>query len=240
MNLPPPDVTVVPTVHDAPAGPADPSAACLAALAGQRTGRGRTEVVAVTDGRSERAAAANTATGLARGRYLLYLGTDRLPGSDALGPERDALRARHFGWEVPGLLQVGFLAHRPAPAHRICREIGDLVDRHCPPAVFAALPVPDRLRLALARRGELDALRALIAYEAVHGPPPAVRRGDRAYAVYPAYRDRRLALPDALFQLPGQSAPPAPWRRLVPRPARPGGHRARARHTPVRTAGSPA
>jgi len=140
------------------------------------------------------------------------------------GPVRDAVRSRHFGWELPQLLQTGFLAEPPAVQRLIAEEIGRLLDRHCSPAVFARLPVPDRLRLALARRGELAALRALIGYEAAHGTPPVVHRGGRAYAGYPVYRDRRLGLPDALFELSpaerGGGSGGLRLRRLVPRQVR--------------------
>ncbi|GAA4850418.1 glycosyltransferase family 2 protein [Kitasatospora terrestris] len=137
------------------------------------------------------------------------------------GPVRDAVRARSFGREVPQLLQTGWLAEPPARQRRIAEEVATLLDRHCPPGVFARLPVPDRLRLALAARGELGALRALIAHEAANGAPPVVRRGGRAYAAYPGFRDRALGLPDALFELPARPAPERPgpggagWRRAA-------------------------
>ncbi|MEU9131790.1 glycosyltransferase [Kitasatospora sp. NPDC048540] len=143
---------------------------------------------------------------------------ERLTGP---GPERDAIHGRYFGWELPQLLQPPFLALDGPEQLAVLAETGRLVDRYCSPALFVRLPVADRLRLALARRGELAALRGLIAHEAVHGPPPEVRRGGRSYAGYPAFRDPALGLPDALFELPGGPAvrPPG-WRRLVPRQVR--------------------
>ncbi|MEV4613968.1 glycosyltransferase [Kitasatospora sp. NPDC049258] len=137
------------------------------------------------------------------------------------GPARDAIRGRHFGWDLPQLLQQPFLALDGPDQAELVREIGRLVDRYCSPGLFVRLPVADRLRLALAQRGELPVLRGLIAHEAVFGPPPEVRRGGRSYAGYPVFRDARLGLPDALFELPGGPAvrPPG-WRRLVPRQVR--------------------
>ncbi|MCP2310161.1 glycosyltransferase [Kitasatospora paracochleata] len=136
------------------------------------------------------------------------------------GPVRDAVRARHFSDDLPGLLRAGYLAESTATQRRIAEEIGRLLDRHCPSALFARLAVSDRVRLALARRGELAALRTLVRYEAAHPAPPVVRRGGRLYAAYPAFRDRRLGLPDALFELPARRPAPTPtWRRaarLVP------------------------
>ncbi|MEU3493858.1 glycosyltransferase family 2 protein [Kitasatospora cineracea] len=135
------------------------------------------------------------------------------------GPARDAVRARYFSWDVPQLLQAPFLAEPPAMQRRIVQEIGRFTERHCSPAVFRTLPVPARLRLALARRGELLALCDLITWERDHGEAPAVRRGSRLYAGYPVFRDRHLGLPDALFEL-GRAPGPAGWRRLVPAPLR--------------------
>lgn len=158
------------------------------------------------------------------------------------GPTRDAIRSRYFGWELPQLLQQPFLALDGPEQRAVVREIGRLVDRYCSPGLFVRLPVADRLRLALAQRGELGALRGLIAHEAVHGPPPEVRRGGRRYAGYPVFRQVSPALPDALFELPGGPAvrPPG-WRRLVPRQV---GRRARRWRRawrdarPVKAAGS--
>lgn len=135
------------------------------------------------------------------------------------GPVREAVRERYFSWDVPQLLQAPFLAEPPAMQRRILQEIGRLVDRHCSPGLFAALPVPARLRLALARRGELAALTALIGWEQGHGEPSAVRRGRRSYAGYPMFRDRRLGLPDVLFET-GRDPGPDGWRRLLPAPLR--------------------
>ncbi|MFJ1755283.1 glycosyltransferase family 2 protein [Kitasatospora sp. NPDC088134] len=134
-------------------------------------------------------------------------------------PAHRAIRERFFSWDVPQLLQEGFLAEPPALQARIAREIGELVDRYCPALVFADLPVPVRLRLALARRGDLPGLCELIGHEREHGAPPEVRRRGRLYAAYPMFRERRRALPDALFEI-GPAPGPRGWRRLVPAPLR--------------------
>ncbi|MER8185504.1 glycosyltransferase family A protein [Kitasatospora sp. NPDC094015] len=158
------------------------------------------------------------------------------------GPAREAIRRRHFGRDLPRLLRPPFLALTAPDQEDLLREVGRLVDRHCSPGLFVRLPVAARLRLALARRGERAALCGLIAYEAVHGTPPAVRRAGRSYAGYPVFRDARLGLPDALFELPGGPAvrPPG-WRRLVPRRVRRsarGWRRAWRDARPVKAAGS--
>ncbi|WP_344465316.1 glycosyltransferase family 2 protein [Kitasatospora kazusensis] len=117
------------------------------------------------------------------------------------GPERDAIRSRHFGWEVPQLLQEGFLTLDRATRWQVCAGVGRLVRSHCHPALVYRLPVPDRLRLVLAARGRLDALCGLIEYEAANGPAPVLLRDGQEYAGYPAFRNRRLRLPDRLFAL---------------------------------------
>ncbi|MFD7644160.1 glycosyltransferase family 2 protein [Kitasatospora sp. NPDC059795] len=154
---------------------------------------------------------------------------DRLRAMDAVqevlerhtrpGPVRDAVRERYFGWDVPQVLQEQFLTEPPAMQRRILGEIGRLLDRHCSTGVFGAVPVPARLRLALARRGDLAALCELIDWERQHGPAPVGRRRGRLYARYPMYRDRRLGLPDTLFDAGRAPGPTGGW-RLVPAPVR--------------------
>lgn len=148
---------------------------------------------------------------------------DRLRGIGAIqqvverltepGPQRDAIRSRHFGWEVPQLLQGDFLALDRPTQRQVCAGVGRLVRAYCHPALVLTLPVPDRLRLVLAARGRLSALCGLIEYEAANGRPPVLRREGHEYAGYPAFRNRRLGLPDRLFALSGEVALPAQPRR---------------------------
>ncbi|MFJ1705695.1 hypothetical protein [Kitasatospora sp. NPDC088346] len=161
---------------------------------------------------------------------------------DRRAPARGAIRRRYLGRELPHLLQQPFPALDAPAQQAVVREIGRPVDRYCSPGLFVGLPVADRLRPALAQRGELGALRGLVAHEAVHGPPPEVRRGGRGYVGHPVFRQAGLALPDALFELPGGPAvrPPG-WRRLVPRQVRRGARgwrRAGRDARPVKAAGS--
>ncbi|MFI9330668.1 glycosyltransferase family 2 protein [Kitasatospora sp. NPDC052868] len=139
------------------------------------------------------------------------------------GPQLDAIRARHFGWEVPQLLQADLLRQPEELQDRICDGVADLVRQFGAREVYDRLPVADRLRLELAATGRIEALRELIRYEAGHGDPPVVVDGRRHYAGYPAFRDAALALPDELFLL--AEAPPDPppptlvqqvWRGAVP------------------------
>ncbi|MER7669149.1 glycosyltransferase family 2 protein [Kitasatospora sp. NPDC096128] len=166
---------------------------------------------------------------------------DRLRGIAALqqvaaeladpGEELDAIRARSFAWDVPRLLQDGFLLLDDGLQRRVCAEVGRMVERFGARAVYDRLPVAARLRLELAAAVRPEALRDQIRYEAAHGEPPAVAVGRRRYAGYPAFRDARLGLPDELFLL-GEEALPvdAPplnlaqqlWRGVVPEQLRRG------------------
>lgn len=115
------------------------------------------------------------------------------------GGQLDAIRARHFGWEVPQLLQRDFLAHPVALQRRICDEVAALVVRFGAREVYRRLEVPARLRLELARRGRLTELCTLIRREAEHGTLPSAEE---------------LALPARLFVPPGSPLPPGLLRRV--------------------------
>lgn len=128
------------------------------------------------------------------------------------GAERAALRSRAFRWEVPQLLAPDFLALPEPTQRRLCAGVGRLVELHCGEAGLAELPVRDRLRLDLARRGRVAALRRLIRYQAAYGEssqPPA-----------PQQATPEQAAPQPVAELPVAELPvPVPvqvWRRLVP------------------------
>ncbi|MEV7772600.1 glycosyltransferase [Kitasatospora sp. NPDC086791] len=160
---------------------------------------------------------------------------DRLRGIAALlrvaaelaapGAESDAIRARGFAWDVPRLLQAGFLLLDGGLQERVCAEVARLVERFGAREVYHRLPVAARVRLELAVAGRPEALRDQIRYEAAHGEPPVVVDGRRHYAGLPAFRDARLGLPDELFLLReepvAEAAPPLNlaqqlWRGVVP------------------------
>ncbi|MFD5431357.1 glycosyltransferase family 2 protein [Kitasatospora sp. NPDC127067] len=141
---------------------------------------------------------------------------DRLRGIAALqqvaaeladpGEELDAIRARSFGWDVPRLLQEGFLLLAEDVQERVCVEAARLVERFGAREVYHRLPPAERVRLELACAVRPEALRDQIRYEAAHGDPPVVVDGGRRYAGFPAFRDARLGLPDELFLLPEDEA----------------------------------
>ncbi|MEU9042760.1 MULTISPECIES: glycosyltransferase family 2 protein [unclassified Kitasatospora] len=166
---------------------------------------------------------------------------DRLRGIAALqrvaaelaepGGELDALRARNFAWDVPRLLQGGFLLLDDGLQERVCTEVARLIERFGAREVYHRLPAAARMRLELAAAGRPEALRDQIRYEAAHGDPPVVVDGRRHYAGFPAFRDARLGLPDELFLLREeplvQAVPPLNaaqqlWRGAVPAQVRRG------------------
>nr|BEK66038.1 hypothetical protein KPHV_32650 [Kitasatospora purpeofusca] len=124
----------------------------------------------------------------------------------APGGQLDAIRARHFGWEVPQLLQEGLLALDAGLRDQVCDGVGELVRQFGAREVHHRLAVPDRVRLELAATGRYRELRELIAYEAEHGAPPEVSETGadgvrRRYAAYPVFRDGAVGLADELFLL---------------------------------------
>lgn len=115
-----------------------------------------------------------------------------------------------FGWELPQLLCTDFLTLEVAAQRRLCAGVGRLVERHCPPVRLQAVAARDRLRLELACRGRVAALRRLIRYQAAYGEPAMhLVAGERAA------QSLAVAAPDA-------STPAEPalvvqvWRGLVP------------------------
>ncbi|MBV2154130.1 glycosyltransferase [Kitasatospora sp. SUK 42] len=147
------------------------------------------------------------------------------------GEELDALRTRSFAWDVPRLLEGGFLLLDDTLQERVCVEVRQLIERFGARAVYPRLPAAVRVRLELAAAVRPEALRNQIRYESAHGTPPVVVDGRRHYAAYPAFRDTRLGLPDTLFLLREEpvveAAPPLNlaqqlWRGLVPEQVRRG------------------
>jgi glycosyltransferase involved in cell wall biosynthesis len=118
------------------------------------------------------------------------------------GPELAALRGRAFSWEIPRLLQTEFLTLAEPAQRRLCAGVARLIERHCPPPEFEKLAVRDRLRLDLARRGRVAALRRLIRYQAAYWESALPRTAGAAPAA---------AVPDPQLTLTVQL-----WRGLVP------------------------
>ncbi|WP_344343210.1 glycosyltransferase family 2 protein, partial [Kitasatospora putterlickiae] len=141
------------------------------------------------------------------------------------GGQLDAIKARHFGWEVPQLLQTDLLALDAGVREEVCAGVGELVRRFAAHEVYHRLAVADRVRLELAAGGKHGALCELIAYEAEHGTPPEVTEDGadgvrRRYAGYPAFRDGAVGLADGLFLLGEEAVAPAPSDAVAAPPPR--------------------
>ncbi|MER5866893.1 glycosyltransferase family 2 protein [Kitasatospora sp. NPDC002040] len=101
-----------------------------------------------------------------RGLAEILAVTDRLTEP---GEVRRALHLRHFGWDVPQLLQAGLLALPLAEQRQVIAGVGLLVAEYC--TVLDALGEPERLRLELAAAGRHRAVLGLIEDELGRGEP---------------------------------------------------------------------
>ncbi|MFD9223920.1 glycosyltransferase family 2 protein [Streptomyces sp. NPDC002730] len=123
------------------------------------------------------------------------------------GPQRDFVFKRHFTWELSKLIQGDFPALDPQTRREVCAGIADLADEYLTDGLSDSLPVMRRVRLALARRGAVDELVAAIVAEEENGAPPFHLEDDRAFALYPGFRDPAMDLPDRVFEVVGESVP---------------------------------
>ncbi|MEU9010867.1 glycosyltransferase [Streptomyces sp. NPDC048479] len=123
------------------------------------------------------------------------------------GPQRDFVFKRHFTWELSKLIQGDFPALDPQTRREVCAGIADLADEYLTDGLSDSLPVMRRVRLALARRGAVDELVAAIVAEEENGAPPFRLEDDRAFALYPGFRDPAMDLPDRVFEVVGESVP---------------------------------
>lgn len=123
------------------------------------------------------------------------------------GPERDAVLRRHFTWELAKLVQDDFPALDRDLQRDLCAGIARLADTYFTDGIRDAMDVKRRVRICLARAGAIDALCEAITAEKLHGAPPFVVEGDRAYARYPGFRDTLIGLPDRCYELVGEAVP---------------------------------
>lgn len=119
------------------------------------------------------------------------------------GPDRDALLLRHFNTEIGKIVDDGFAELDGPTQEEFCAVVGRVVDEYLTDAVRDRLNLRKRVRLALARAGALDELRAAITMDVEKADPPLVIDGDRVYSAYPGFRDERLGLPDSCFAIKG-------------------------------------
>ncbi|MFD5874224.1 glycosyltransferase family 2 protein [Streptomyces sp. NPDC060322] len=123
------------------------------------------------------------------------------------GPDRDALFKRHFSWELAKLLQGDFPALDEDTRRQVCAGIAALADEYLTDGLRDSLDVKRRVRICLAQAGAVDTLVRAITEEAEHGAPPFHLEDDRAFAVYPGFRDKDLGIPDRVYELVGEAVP---------------------------------
>jgi glycosyltransferase involved in cell wall biosynthesis len=123
------------------------------------------------------------------------------------GPKRDAVLKRHFTWELAKLVQDDFPALDAVTRSEVCAGIAELADAYFTDELRDSMDVKRRLRICLARRGEVDLLVRAIEDEAEHGSPPLLLEDGRAFVRYPGFRDPAVGLPDRAYEVIGESVP---------------------------------
>ncbi|MFF5722641.1 glycosyltransferase family 2 protein [[Kitasatospora] papulosa] len=125
----------------------------------------------------------------------------------AAGPDRDALFKRHFTWELAKLVQEDFPALDADTRRQVCAGIAALADAYLTDELRDSLDVKRRVRICLAQAGAVDELVRAVTEEREHGAPPFHLEDDRAFALYPGFRDDALGLPDRVYELVGEAVP---------------------------------
>ncbi|MFI1190110.1 glycosyltransferase family 2 protein [Streptomyces californicus] len=116
------------------------------------------------------------------------------------GPQRDAVFKRHFDWELTKLLQEDFAALDAGTRRQVCEGVGALVDAYFTDGLRDGTGVKRRVRFGLARCGAVDELTRAIADESEHGAPPFLLEGERAFALYPGFRDPAVGLDEHWYE----------------------------------------
>ncbi|RLQ06226.1 glycosyltransferase [Micromonospora sp. BL1] len=122
------------------------------------------------------------------------------------GPRRDAVLVRHFTWEVAKLLRAEFLALTPDVQRHVHDRIRKLAEAYLTDGVTARMASEERLRVAVARDGDLDALRTLIGQQSDRSLPEVVVDGDRWYADHVGFRDPAFGYPDDWYDVTARAA----------------------------------
>ncbi|MEV1043553.1 glycosyltransferase family 2 protein [Streptomyces sp. NPDC049916] len=116
------------------------------------------------------------------------------------GPQRDAVLKRHFDWELSKLLLEDFPALDPDIRRQVSEGVGALVDAYLTDGLRDGTGVKRRVRFGLARSGAVGELTRAIADETSHGAPPFLLEGDRAFALYPGFRDPAVGLDERWYE----------------------------------------
>ncbi|MCZ7438610.1 glycosyltransferase [Micromonospora sp. WMMC241] len=122
------------------------------------------------------------------------------------GPRRDAVLVRHFTWEVAKLLRAEFLALAPDVQQHVHDRVRKLAEAYLTEGVLARMAPAERLRLAVARDGGLDAVRELIGQQADKTLPEVTIADGRWYAHHVGFRDPAFGYPDDWYDVTDRAA----------------------------------
>lgn len=131
------------------------------------------------------------------------LGTERimaLTGRLAETPEvRDRVHRRHLEGELADILGPALLELDREKQQRITERVGALVREHATDELLLKVPTAARIRLLLARAGQVDALLEALRFEQEHPQLPLLVRGERALLDHPALGDSELGVDESFF-----------------------------------------
>ncbi|WP_131737853.1 glycosyltransferase family 2 protein [Actinomadura roseirufa] len=117
------------------------------------------------------------------------------------GPVRDRMLVRHFQRDVLHRFNGTFLAGS-ADDRRTTRDaVRNLCEDFLTPAVLMRMPARHRLLAHCARSGHQELLSKIIEAGRAPGPIPVMVDRQRAYALYPGFREPGAAIPDAYFDV---------------------------------------
>ncbi|MFD0685359.1 glycosyltransferase [Actinomadura fibrosa] len=117
------------------------------------------------------------------------------------GPVRDRMLVRHFQRDVLHRFNGTFLAG-DADYRRTTRDaIRNLCEDFLTPAVVMRMQPRHRLLAHCARSGHQELLSKIIEADRAPEPVPAAVDKDRAYLLYPGFREPGAAIPDAYFDI---------------------------------------
>ncbi|GGR92402.1 hypothetical protein GCM10010169_41050 [Micromonospora fulviviridis] len=122
------------------------------------------------------------------------------------GPRREAVLLRHFSWEVAKLLRAEFLDLSPDVQQHVHDRIRKLAEAYLTEGILARMARDLRLRLAVARDGDLAQLRELIAQQADKALPEVTIADGRWYAHHVGFRDPAFGYPDDWYDITDQAA----------------------------------
>jgi glycosyltransferase involved in cell wall biosynthesis len=123
--------------------------------------------------------------------------TEYVAGLIGPGKRRDAILLRRFDHEIARLVEDDLLSVDRATQQRVHDGVGRMVRAYLTGDIEAGLGPETRIRLAVARDGDLDDLLGVIRQDARAGIPAVETRGGRRYARYPGFG----RLPDACFDV---------------------------------------